>query len=103
MNNNVQDENTVHSGDYWKKMYDELETQMYSMMEMTLDLLEKESNNSNGSYSLNNFNALHAPSDYQKEFRRLQLFEHRIKVTYIGRVTLQYISFKRKLKKLLKR
>jgi hypothetical protein len=33
--------------------------------------------------------------DYEK--RKLDLFKHRISVTYIGKITLLYISFKRKL------
>ncbi len=104
MKENVQQPDTVHSNDYWRQMYDELEEQVYHMMEMTLELIEKESNSSNPKrLSITTFNSLHAPSDFQKEFRRLQLFEHRIHVTFLGRITLRYIALKRILKKLLHR
>ena len=85
------------------KDYEELEMQMKNMMEMTLELIDKELANKGHSkrekvhpvYS-------HAPKDLQKELRRLQLFEHRIRVTWIGKLALAYIGLKKRVKTLIK-
>ncbi|WP_058308667.1 hypothetical protein [Gracilibacillus massiliensis] len=88
-NNNYQQD-----ADYWRKMYDELEEQMFKMMEMTADLLDKESPMDERTYK--------RIKELEIQIREQKLFEHRVKVTWVGKVTLKYISIKRKLKSLIK-
>ncbi|WP_047982595.1 hypothetical protein [Ornithinibacillus contaminans] len=87
---------------YWKKMYDELEAQMYNMMEMTVELIDSEVNKWPSKNAEPNFNNFNVPHNSRKEFRRLQLFEHRIKVTWLGKLTLAYIALKRRIRAIVK-
>lgn len=91
----------INDADYWRRMYDELERQMYQMMEMTLDLIDKETGRKDHNQFIRNKFTHEIPYDLEKELRRLQLFEHRIKVTFLGRLTLKYIALKRRLRKLI--
>lgn len=91
----------INDAQYWRKMYDELETQMYQMMEMTVDLIEKESGKT-GNFSKQKMITLATSDEIERELRRLQLFEHRIKVTFLGRITLGYIALKRRIRKIIK-
>lgn len=92
----------INDAEYWRKMYDELELQMYQMMEMTLELIDKESRKySDIKYNSERF-IPKSTNDIEKELRRLQLFEHRIKVTLLGKITLKYIALKRRLRKIIK-
>lgn len=102
-NKDYEEFNQKQDDSYWRLMYEELEMQMKNMMEMTLELIDKELANKGHSkkekvhpvYS-------HAPKDLQKELRRLQLFEHRIRVTWIGKLALAYIGLKKRVKTLIK-
>jgi hypothetical protein len=94
-------EHEIDDADYWRKMYDELETQMYNMMEMTLELVEKESGRKGNGLHIRNFSPA-TSKELEKELRRLQLFEHRIKVTFLGKITLKYIELKKKLRRIIK-
>lgn len=91
---------------YWKQMYDELEDQMHNMMEMTLELIDKElkKQETNILKSKNpRYEAkIDIPKNFEKEYRRLKLFEHRINVTFLGKITLKYIALKSKLRKLIR-
>lgn len=87
---------------YWRTMYEELELQMYNMMEMTLELIDKEAGKGSFTHKKMETN-LDIPKNFQQEFRRLKLFEHRIKVTWLGKLTLKYIALKKKIKSLIKR
>lgn len=92
----TKEQNTQYeqNAEYWKTMYEELEEQMYNMMQMTVDLLEKES-------PMDERTARRV-KELEIELRKYKLFEHRVKVTWIGKITLKYISFKRKIKSLLR-
>lgn len=73
--------------EYWLQMYEELEEQMKQMMKMTLELIENQGEEL---------------QKLKKENRDYKLFEHRIKVTLLGKIALKYIHLKMKLKNFLK-
>ncbi|PLR67949.1 hypothetical protein [Bacillus sp. UMB0893] len=84
---------------YWKTMYEELEEQMKQMMIMSLDLSESGS----GPISDDLGQLQKNFKKQEKELKRYKQFEHRIKVTWIGKIALLYIAFKKTLKNTLKR
>lgn len=91
----------------WKMLYEELEEQMHNMMVMTLELIDDELDKQEAylldrKFVKNNALNLSVPNNIEKEYRRLKLFEHRINVTFLGKITLKYIAFKRKLRILIK-
>jgi len=93
---------TQQDAEYWKLMYEELEIQMKNMMEMTLELIDKEVKKREHELLKGSYKKDSVPKDLEKELKRLQLFEHRIRVTWIGKLALAYIKFKRKLRMLIK-
>lgn len=93
-NNEKDNYQSVQDAEYWKLMYDELEEQMYKMMEMTVDLLEKEAPMDERTYN--------RIKELEMDLRKYKLFEHRIKVTWLGKLALKYINFKKKLRSILK-
>ncbi|PWU67135.1 MULTISPECIES: hypothetical protein [Gracilibacillus] len=85
---------SVQDAEYWRLMYDELEDQMYKMMKLTVDLLEKEAPMDERTYK--------RIKELELDLRKYKLFEHRVKVTWLGKLTLKYINFKKKLKSIIK-
>ncbi|TYS69844.1 hypothetical protein FZC76_06345 [Sutcliffiella horikoshii] len=90
----------MRDGEYWKCMYEELEVQMKEMMHMSLEMVEK--------YQTHGWEEKY--SELQKkhdtllnENRKLKLFEHRVKITFVGKLALKYIQLKAKLKNTIKK
>lgn len=90
----------VRDGEYWRVMYEELEVQMKEMMHMSLDMVEK--------YQANGWEEKYTELKKQNEVllvenKNLKMLEHRVNVTFMGKLTLKYIQLKSQLKKVLKK
>lgn len=79
-------------------MYEELEEQMQQMMKMSLELVEQETSAHQKQIKL----LRDQVKTKDKQLKYYKNFEHRIKVTWIGKFTLFYIKVKRFLKKIFK-
>lgn len=85
------------SNSYWKTMYEDLEDQMKQMMSMTLSLIESETESKDNEIeTLKN-----KLKKQEKDLRKYKQFEHRVKVTWIGKIALLYIRIKSKIKRML--
>lgn len=85
---------------YWKKMYEELEEQMKSMMKMSLELMDKYKDSG---YEDKYLKLKKENEHLKKQIHSLKLLEHKFNVTYLGKITLKYLNLKKKIKEKVKK